>query len=45
LYFLTTLYVDVKEPALTSILGDKKNSILPPDPRSTAFRVSLPGQN
>jgi hypothetical protein len=28
LYFLTTLYVDVKEPALPYIRGDKKNSIL-----------------
>jgi hypothetical protein len=45
LYFLTTLYVDVKEPALMSISGDKKTQSCLPEPRSTAFRVSLPGQN
>jgi len=43
LYFLTTLYVDVKEPALASISGDKKNSIS--RRRWSSFPIIMPGQN
>ena len=38
LYFLTTLYVDVKEPAPTAIPGDKKTQFCLPDHRPTVFR-------
>jgi hypothetical protein len=42
LYFLTTLYVDVKEPALSYISGDKKLNLMP----TIIFRQKImPGQN
>ena len=50
LYFLTTLYVDVKEPApnffgvmFSAHFRRQKNSIL--TPTSITFPLSLPGQN
>jgi hypothetical protein len=45
LYFLTTLYVDVKEPAFRHIPGTKKLNFVPTPiiPQSQDFH--MPGQN
>jgi hypothetical protein len=45
--FLTTLYVDVKEPAVRYILPQKKPSFAPTKLQFTSLEApfSLPGQN
>jgi hypothetical protein len=47
--FLTTLYVDVKEPAVHNILATKKLNLMPTKitalPAVAGFPFLLPGQN
>jgi hypothetical protein len=48
LYFLTTLYVDVKEPTVQYVLATKKLNLMPTritDCPPWQFPSSLPGQN